>query len=470
MAIFSFEMKVIQRSQGYSSTAAAAYCAGMTIEDERTGEVHNFENRGGVLSHDILAPSRAPDWAKEANSLWNAVEMFERRKDAQVARENIVALPHELTFEQNRDLLHAFVQDAYVHRGMAAQANMHAADPNGDERNIHGHILLTMRGITRNGFKERKARNWNETQTLEEWRALWADHVNRALERAGFEVRVDHRSYEDQGIDREPTKHMGKAATEMQRRGENSRIDEENREITRRNQQLEQLEKQQQILNRVVAAEAKKITEQRRAQMEAAKREREEREKREDLKSHDALLRRAGFTHWQNKLMQQREELLARGPKWWTQIEKDFAQEEAAIRASQNVDALREKLAEAKAQAAQSDNVHGRFTGAYTDATENLRTAQLNFQEAQKREREQLETLKNNLDYLRHAKEEREAQINREMTTKLRHQFERQKGGMEAPEMIAAPEQDNAGMVVDDSGGEEQEQGRSADDGMEISR
>ena len=176
MAIYHFSMKIIKRSAGRSATAAAAYRAALDITDERTGEIHRYENRGGVLSHDILAPSRAPDWAKESATLWNEVERRENRKDSQLARENVVALPHELSLEQNRSLLHGFVQEAYVRRGMAAQVNIHSAAEEGNERNIHAHVMLTMRGVTRNGFKEKKARNWNEKETLQEWRALFGDN------------------------------------------------------------------------------------------------------------------------------------------------------------------------------------------------------------------------------------------------------------------------------------------------------
>lgn len=230
VAIYHFSAKLISRSRGRSATAAAAYRAGLNIADERTGERHAYARRSGVLDHAVLTPARAPAWAQESTTLWNAVEQFEKRKDAQLAREVIVALPHEFSLEQNRELLHAFVQEAFVARGMAAQVNIHAPDRAGDNRNVHAHILLTTRQITRDGFKTKKARSWNERDTLKTWREQWAGHMNRALERAGKAERVEAGSFKAQGIeDRKPTQHLGLAASQMERRGERTRIGDENR-------------------------------------------------------------------------------------------------------------------------------------------------------------------------------------------------------------------------------------------------
>lgn len=166
VAIYHFSMKIIQRSAGRSATAAAAYRAGVRIENERTGEIFDYTKRRGVEDHAILTPPRAPDWVKDSASLWNAVEVRENRVNSQLARENVLALPHELSAQQRRELLHGFVQEVYVKRGMAAQVDIHNANEQGDARNIHAHVLLTLRGITRNGWQEKKARNWNEKETL----------------------------------------------------------------------------------------------------------------------------------------------------------------------------------------------------------------------------------------------------------------------------------------------------------------
>ena len=298
MAIYHYSMKVIKRSAGRSSTAAAAYRAGLDITDERTGEVHRYANRGGVLDHAILTPPRAPDWAKEAGSLWNAVEGKENRKDAQLARENVVALPHELSLEQNRALLHGFVQEAYIKRGMAAQVDIHQHSVDGDSRNIHAHIMLTMRGMSRNGWKEKKARVWNERETLKEWRALWAAHVNRALEQAHVKDRVSEKSFKDLGLDKQPSKHLGPEATEMERRGENSRLGDENRAADNENRKMAELEAQSELVAGAIREEAFALAEEKRreekeqhkAYLEAQEARRELAKEEAEISAHAAFL------------------------------------------------------------------------------------------------------------------------------------------------------------------------------------
>lgn len=272
MAIYHFSVKMISRNKGRSSTAAAAYRAGIEITDERTGEVFDYTRKKGLLAHAILTPSRAPDWAKTPQSLWNAAEKAEKRKDAQVCRENTVALPHELTLEQNMQLVQGFVQEAYIKRGMAAQIDIHGPDSKGDNRNIHAHIMLTTRQITRNGFKDKKPRNWNERAQLKEWRELWSDHINRALEREGKEERVDHRSFKDQGItDKTPTRHLGPAGTAIERSKKDSRIAEENREIENWNRDLEEMEQDLKVIDFAIQREEKRLSQEKEITLEKPK-------------------------------------------------------------------------------------------------------------------------------------------------------------------------------------------------------
>lgn len=275
MAVYHFKMQMISRSAGRSSTAAAAYRGGLEIHDERTGRTFDYTRRDGVMDDTILAPNRAPDWARDPATLWNEVEKFERRKDAQVARENVIALPHELTPEQNKEWLHAFVQEAYVKRGMVAQVSIHAPDRDGDHRNYHSHILLTTRAVTRNGFREKKARNWNEKQTLKDWREQCADHLNAALERHGHKERVDHRSFEDQGVNREPTKHLGPAASEMEKRGEQTRIGDENRAAQDFNAGMQAMEAEFARLEKEIAKEEARLDAERRKALELQQKNRE---------------------------------------------------------------------------------------------------------------------------------------------------------------------------------------------------
>ena len=188
---------MISRSQGRSATAAIAYRVAERIEDRRTGLTFDYAARGGVDHTETLAPDHAPDWVYDRSELWNRVEETETRKNSQVAREVRVALPAELTHAQRVELVRAFAQEQFVDRGMIADIALHAPGRDGDDRNHHAHILLTTREIGPEGFTT-KNRDWNKVEVLERWREAWARDSNIALERAGIEDRVDHRTLEAQ--------------------------------------------------------------------------------------------------------------------------------------------------------------------------------------------------------------------------------------------------------------------------------
>ena len=199
MAIYHLRATMISRSQGRSATAAAAYRVAERIEDRRTGLTFDYAARGGVDHTEILAPDHAPDWVRDRSELWNRVEEAETRKNSQVAREVRVALPAELTHAQRLELVREFVRSQFVDRGMVADIALHAPGRIGDERNHHAHILLTTREIDAEGSVPgggftTKNRDWNKVEVLEGWREAWARDSNAALERAGLEDRVDHRT------------------------------------------------------------------------------------------------------------------------------------------------------------------------------------------------------------------------------------------------------------------------------------
>ena len=193
MAIYHLRATMISRSQGRSATAAAAYRVAERIEDRRTGLTFDYAARGGVDHTEILAPDHAPDWVRDRSELWNRVEESETRKNSQVAREVRVALPDELTHAQRVALVRDYAQAQFVDRGMVADIALHAPGRAGDERNHHAHILLTTREVDADGFTT-KNRDWNKVEVLEGWREAWARDSNAALERAGVEDRVDHRT------------------------------------------------------------------------------------------------------------------------------------------------------------------------------------------------------------------------------------------------------------------------------------
>lgn len=250
MAIYHLSMQIIGRSDGRSSTAAAAYRAGCRITDFRTGEVHDFTRKRGVLGSFILAPATAPAWMSERSALWNGVEKAEdelnrKRNFAQLAREMELSLPHELSHKQREQLLKEFIHEEFVSLGMVADVAIHEPSADGDSRNFHAHVMFTMRLIDDNGFGE-KEREWNQKKQLEHWRASWERRLNLALETEGVEVRVNHRSYKRQALAAGhdmafaplPTVHLGPKASAMERDGIRTIPGDLNREVSELNREV----------------------------------------------------------------------------------------------------------------------------------------------------------------------------------------------------------------------------------------
>lgn len=258
MADYRLSAQVISRSSGQSAVAAAAYRAGECLHDARLDQSHDYTRKSGVLHSEIMAPANTPEWMKNRAQLWNAVEATEKRKDAQLAREIQLSLPHELDHEVRVELARRFVQEQFVERGMIADLAIHAPGREGDDRNHHAHVMLTMRELTGEGFGK-KAREWNGPDMLGGWREQWANHQNREFERRGLDVRVDHRSYEAQGIDREPTQHLGPTASKMERLGQKSRIGEENRRRISANDNRQDREAEASHLARQIASEKRRF-------------------------------------------------------------------------------------------------------------------------------------------------------------------------------------------------------------------
>lgn len=260
MAIYHLQAKPVSRSTGRSATAAAAYRSGSEIADQRTGDVYDYTRKQGVEHTEIVLPDYAArhdiNWARDRAALWNAAELAEKRRDSRVAREYEVALPAELTAEQRQDLAREFAQHIADRHGCAVDIAIHAPHRAGDARNHHAHLLATTRRITPEGLgdkttielsdTDRKKRGLGPASTeIEAIRERWADLSNAALARHGHDARIDHRSLAAQREDairagdaeraeelnREPTKHLGVAATAMERRGARTDLGEFNRRI-----------------------------------------------------------------------------------------------------------------------------------------------------------------------------------------------------------------------------------------------
>ncbi|APZ55350.1 MobQ family relaxase [Salipiger abyssi] len=255
MAIYRCEFKIISRGSGHRACAAAAYRAGEKIRDERYGDTHDYTRKSGVAASFILAPENAPDWMSNRAELWNAVEAVERRKDAQLCREVLLSLPHELADDQREALVRQFVRDHFVSRGMVADVNIHTHSPSGDERNDHAHILLTTRTLTASSFGP-KERSWNSRDFVHDTREAWAEAQNRTFERLGLDLRVDHRSLADQGIDREPEPKLGQHATESIRNGEPEKADrvvQHHETVMERNAERERLKNEREVIDLALA-------------------------------------------------------------------------------------------------------------------------------------------------------------------------------------------------------------------------
>lgn len=281
MAIYHLSVKTISRSAGRSATAAAAYRAGVEITDERTGEIHDYRRKGGVESAALILPDNAPEWARDRARLWNAAEQAEKRANSTVAREFEIALPAELSPAEREKLAHDFARELVKRHGVAADVAIHAPGKDGDDRNHHAHILLTTRRLGPDGLGE-KTRELDDRKTgpqiVAQWRERFAALTNERLRENGIEARVDHRTLEAQGIEREPTRHLGPAATGYERRtGEPSRkrqdFEQEAAERLARAREAGELERQGEEADRSIIDLS--------GDLEAAKRERAERERRE---------------------------------------------------------------------------------------------------------------------------------------------------------------------------------------------
>ncbi len=239
MAIYHYSVGIISRSKGRSATAAAAYRAAERIEDLRTGEIHDYRKKKGVDEKFILAPLSAPNWVYNREKLWNKVELSELRNNSQLSREINVAIPVELSESQQIELVKEFVQEQFVDEGMIADVAFH----NLSSHNPHAHIMLTMRNIEFDGFSKKKNRDWNKRELLEKQREAWAVHTNRALEKAEVDEKIDHRTLEEQGINRIPQIHLGANVNAMMKRGIATEKGDRWMAIAQANQELMETEK-----------------------------------------------------------------------------------------------------------------------------------------------------------------------------------------------------------------------------------
>lgn len=300
LAIYHCSIKIIGRSGGRSAVASSAYRSGEKLYNEETGITHDFTRKHGVIFSEVILPENVPRAYSDREILWNEVQKIEKRSDAQLAREVEVALPAEMTREQQIECVRSYVKENFTSRGMIADWALHDKE----DGNPHAHVMLSVRGMDENekwlskqksvyanarddqgrpiynpdlpsydaGDKENTARyripvldkdgnqktrvregkgteylwerisvpanDWNDRARAEEWRRSWAECCNRYLPQ---EARIDHRSYKRQGIELEPTIHEGVAARQMEKRGITSDRCQTNREIREWNAVLKKI-------------------------------------------------------------------------------------------------------------------------------------------------------------------------------------------------------------------------------------
>lgn len=234
MAIYHLSVKPVSRGAGRSAIAAASYRAGERVHDHTRGQTFDYSRKRGVEHAEIVLPTEAArrdiNWPRDREALWNAAERAENRRNSRVAREYEVALPHELSSAQRVALVRGFAADLANRHGVAVDVAIHAPHRTGDNRNHHAHLLASTRVIEPGGLGEKAAIEWSDTnrrkagleparREIEAIRARWAESVNEQLLGHRIEARIDHRSLAAQGIERQPTTHLGPAVSGMERRG-----------------------------------------------------------------------------------------------------------------------------------------------------------------------------------------------------------------------------------------------------------
>jgi MobA/MobL family len=220
MASYFLLVKTFSRGKGSSATKAAAYRSGERIRDERSGAVHDYTDRTDVAHAEIVLPAEYAghtdmEWALNRPVLWNAVQQSGRTWNSRLAREVLVHLAPEMTRAQRVALVRRLSHELADRYHSAVDFAVHEPRPQADQRHHHAHILMTSRQVGPGGIGARTTLELSGTERHDRglgpskedllWlRERWAQISNEALREAGLTARIDHRSYKDQGIDREP--------------------------------------------------------------------------------------------------------------------------------------------------------------------------------------------------------------------------------------------------------------------------
>ena len=276
MALFHFTVTQTKRSKGQSAIASAAYRSGEKLYSEYYDEYSDYTRKRGVICSDILLPPHAPKEYADRQTLWNAVEKAERGKNAQLAYSFEISLQNEFSLEENIALAREFLFREFVSRGMTVDVSFHEKEcEDGGTPNPHFHFLCPIRPMEQDGtwgIKQRReyvldeegnrirdangkyvfnavpTTDWGSPETLEHWREAWAEMCNAKFAEKGLDVRIDHRSYERQGVDLLPTIHEGATVRAMEKKGIRTEKGEFNRWIKATNAVIKDIRKKISLL------------------------------------------------------------------------------------------------------------------------------------------------------------------------------------------------------------------------------
>lgn len=254
MASFHFEAKNISRGKGGCIAYRVSYETGQKIVNKRTGKCYyNRNKRGEVQFSRIYLPEGAPPHFNDLQSLCDAMEDAESRKDARVGRLFIVSLPNELDLDAQVQIVDSFVKANFVDKGLCAIAAIHEKKNPTDpaKNNPHVHIIVSTRTISADGFSVKKLCELDRRENVPAWRIHWARLLNAAYIKAGLPVRVHSKSFKKRGkTDREPLPYLSVADYQKEKNGIRTEAGDRRREVIARNNERKQRRLRQRIAER----------------------------------------------------------------------------------------------------------------------------------------------------------------------------------------------------------------------------
>lgn len=259
----STRVSIVKRSAGQSAVEKASYISRQPMHSDYDGTDYRPKAKEDLVHHEVSLPEHAPKEYSDPAVLWNAVEAAEKSKNAQLARMIKFTLPNDWSYEIAEAITRDFIRRNFTSRGMCADWAIHdSVNPKG-QRNLHVHVLLTMRPFKENGewdakqhkvyvldeegnripnkngkgFKctTEKTTDWDSKENACLWRKDLCGTFNAVNEKLGLDERWEYRSYQEQGIELIPTIHLGPSASALERKGIRTNRGDVNREISRRN-------------------------------------------------------------------------------------------------------------------------------------------------------------------------------------------------------------------------------------------